>query len=284
VSRWRLLETGVRPGVWNMACDSALLAAAELPDFLPTLRFFGWDPPAVSLGHHQPDLTADEIALLQARGVEWVRRPTGGRAVYHGGSDEELTYSVVAPLPSAELGESLADSCRRIHEAIARALSALGADVALAPRRPASESSGAGCSSRSGRSGRRSAREGATRGLRPTSRRACFDATAPSEIESGGRKLVGSAQRRSRAALLQHGSIPLAGRSSLLGELWPGSLDGDRATTVSDAAGRAVGFEELAASVRKAFETTLGIDLVPAALAGRELAAIDARCGSPALA
>jgi lipoyl(octanoyl) transferase len=272
MTRWRLLETGSRPGAWNMACDAALLAAAELPDFPPTLRLFGWDPPAVSLGHHQPDLSAGEMALLQAHGVEWVRRPTGGRAVYHGPRHEELTYSVVVPLPSVELGGTLVDSCRRIHEAIAGSLSALGADVTLAPKRPGSASAG------------RSSRGGATRPVRPTSRRACFDATAPWEIESGGRKLVGSAQRRSRAALLQHGSIPLAGRSSILAALWPGSLDPDRATTVSDAAGRAVGFEELAESARAAFEATLGIELEPGALAGRELAAIDARCGSPALA
>ena len=269
--RWRLLETGPRPGAWNMACDAALLAAAELPGFRPTLRLFAWNPPAVSLGHHQADLTADEVAHLRARGVEWVRRPTGGRAVFHGGPDRELTYSVVAPLSEAVLGRGLVESCRAIHRAVAAGLSALGIEVTLATR----PSAGAP---------RRGPRRGREPAVRPTSRRACFDAAAPSEIEVGGRKLVGSAQRRARGALLQHGSIPLDGDQSLLAEIWPESLVPGRSTTVSAAAGRRVGFDELAATIRSAFEGWLGAALEPDALSEPELAAIDARCGSPALA
>ena len=90
-SRWRLVETGPRPGAWNMACDAALLAAAELPGFRPTLRLFAWDPPAVSLGHHQAGLTADEVALLRSRGVDWVRRPPGGGGGLHCGAQPVLT-------------------------------------------------------------------------------------------------------------------------------------------------------------------------------------------------
>jgi lipoate-protein ligase A len=267
---WRLLETGARSGVWNMACDSALLAAAARPGFPPTLRFYGWDPPAVSLGHHQADLTADELALLRARGVEHVRRPTGGRAVFHGGPDRELTYSVVTPLDLAGLDRGLAASCRAIHRAIAGGLSALGAEVALVARPTRAAEPGGSA-------------DGVER-IRPTSRRACFDAAVAWEIESQGRKLVGSAQRRSRHALLQHGSIPLDGDQALLADLWPGSVGHGRATTVSAAAGRRVGFEELAAGLRAAFERWLGCSVEPGALTGAELVAIDARCRSPAFA
>jgi lipoate-protein ligase A len=270
-SCWRLLETGPRPGTWNMACDSVLLAAATLPGFPPTLRLFAWDPPAVSLGHHQADITAEELALLRDRGVEWVRRPTGGRAVFHGGPDRELTYSVVAPLTEAVLGQGLGDSCRAIHRAVGAGLSALGIDVTLAAR---PSPGGPGRGSRLDRDSV----------LPPTSRRACFDALVPSEIEAAGRKLVGSAQRRSRSALLQHGSIPLAGDQSLLAEVWPGSLGGGRSTTVSEAAGRRVGFDELAASLRTAFERFFGVRLEPGALTDRELAAIDALTAQPAVA
>lgn len=270
-SLWRLLQTGARSGAWNMACDAALLAAAEIPGFRPTLRFFSWDPPTVSLGHHQTDLSADDIAFLEARGVGWVRRPTGGRAVFHGGPERELTYSVVAPLSEIALAPGLAASCRAIHRAIADGLSALGAEVALVAR----PSVGAARLDRSA--------DGTER-IRPTSRRACFDAAVAWEIEAGGRKLVGSAQRRSRHALLQHGSIPLDGDQSLLADLWPGSLGHDRATTVSAVAGRRVGFEQLAAGLRVAFGRWLGCALDPDTLTGPELAAIDARCGSPAFA
>ena len=125
---------------------------------------------------------------------------------------------------------------------------------------------------------------GEGRAVPPTSRRACFDATVAWEIEAGGKKLVGSAQRRSGGALLQHGSIPLAGDQSLLAELWPGSLRLGRATNVSEAAGRRVDFDELATSLRSAFEHCLRSRLEPGALTERELAAIDACCGSPAIA
>lgn len=270
-SRWRLLETGTRTGAWNMACDAALLAAAEVDGFPPTLRFFAWGAPAISLGHHQPDPTAAERALLEARGVDLVRRPTGGRAVFHGGPDRELTYSVVAPIGEARLGEGLAESCRAIHRAIAAGLSgALGVDAKLVARPSAAP--------RRSRSGRGSD------AVRPTSRRACFDVAAAWEIEVSGRKLVGSAQRRTRHGLLQHGSIPLDGDQSILAEIWPGSLRPGRATTVSEAAGRRVGFEELAAGLRFAFERWLGSALEPGALTARELAAIDARCRSAILA
>ena len=272
VTRWRLLETGARPGAWNMACDSALLAAAEIPGFPPTLRLFAWDPPAVSLGHHQVDLTTDEMAMLRARGVDRVRRPTGGRAVFHGGPDRELTYSVVAPLGDVALGHGLAASCRGIHRAIAAGLSALGAEATLVAR------PSAGALNRGVRSC------GGGRAIRPTSRRACFDAAVAWEIEAGGKKLVGSAQRRSRRALLQHGSIPLDGDQSLLAELWPGSIGRGRSTTVSAAAGRRVDFDELASSLRSAFESWLGTGLETGELTEGELVAIDARCCSLAIA
>ncbi|MGH7567040.1 MAG: lipoate--protein ligase family protein [Gemmatimonadota bacterium] len=267
MTRWRLLETGARPGDWNMACDAALLASAEASCSVPTLRFYGWNPPAVSLGHHQADPAPAEAARLRAREVDWVRRPTGGRAVYHGPPDEELTYSVVARLGEAGLGGGLADSHRRIHTAIAAALTRLGAPVELAPRRSA-----------------RSYLDGATGAIRPTSRRACFAATVPWEIAAGGRKLVGSAQRRSRQALLQHGSIPLAGDQDLLAEIWPGSLEPGGTATVSSAVGRPVGFAELAASLAAAFAKSLGAELEPAPLTDEEQRGIDALLFVPALA
>jgi lipoate-protein ligase A len=267
VTRWRLLETGARPGGWNMACDAALLATADASASVTSIRLYGWSPPAVSLGHHQPEPTPEEAAGLRARGVEWVRRPTGGRAVYHGHRDEELTYSIVAPLRDPALPGGLSDSYRRIHEAIAAGLAALGAPVQLASRRRA----GTGAANRA-------------HAIRPTSRRACFAASVPWEIGIGGRKLVGSAQRRARRAFLQHGSIPLAGDQALLAEIWPGSLEPERITNVSSAVGRTVEFDELAATLVVAFEESLSAELEPDALTREEERRIDALLAEPAFA
>jgi lipoate-protein ligase A len=238
MTTWRLLATGARPGRWNMACDAALLAVAATP----TLRLYAWDPPAVSLGHHQPAPGATEFARLTSLGLDWVRRPTGGRAVAHGGPDEELTYAVVAPIGDAGFPGGLADAYRRIHEAIAAGLGTLGAGVECV-RRP--EGPGP---------------------VSPSRRLACFAASARWEITAGGRKLVGSAQRRSRRALLQHGSIPLAGDQDVLEAVWPGSLPGESSTTLSAATGRIVGFDETARALTAAFERTLDVRLEPGPL------------------
>lgn len=231
-----------------MACDGFLLDRVGEGLAPPTVRFYAWSPPAVSLGRHQPDPEPAALESLSARGVDVVRRPTGGRAVWHGPVSQELTYSVVVPRGEPPLDVGLVEAYRRIHAALADGLAALGADVALAPRsRPTP---------------------------RPASRLACFAASVPYEITSGRAKLVGSAQRRTRQALLQHGSIPLAGDQSALREAWPESLDPRAATTLSAAAGRPVGFDEAAASLAAALAEGLNVRLVTGVWGDEEDAAV----------
>lgn len=256
---WRLLETGPRSGTWNMACDGAVLEAVGQGASPPTVRFYAWDPPAISLGRHQPDPGVRARAALEELGVAWVRRPTGGRLVYHGSMDLELTYSVVSPIGVLPLAGGLVDAYRRIHEGLAAGLGRLGLAVELAPR--------------AGGAGQR---------LDPSSRLACFAATVPWEIETGGRKLLGSAQRRSRTALLQHGSIPLAGDPTAIPErVWPGSFAGSSVITLSAAAGRAVGFAEVADALQSGLEATLNVRLSSGVLTDRERASVRARSRAP---
>lgn len=248
---WRLILGGARPGAWNMACDAALLERVGAGDSPPTLRFYAWDPPAVSLGRHQPEPDPEARAALAARGIDVVRRPTGGRAVWHGPPGEELTYAVAAPLGEPPLDAGIGEAYRRIHVALAAGLRALGADVDLAPRAPSR--------------------------TRPDSRLACFAARVPHEIGAGGAKLLGSAQRRSRRALLQHGSLPLAGDQSPLREAWPDSLAEGAATTLSAAAGRRVGFHEAAAALAEAIAEGLNVRLATGVFHEDEDAAVAAR-------
>lgn len=257
-SGWRLLETGARPGVWNMTCDRAILSAVEGGAAPPTVRFYGWSPPAVSIGRHQPEPDAKAIALLKARGVDCVRRPTGGRTVYHGETTEELTYSVVAPIGVGPFAGRGADVHRRIHTALAAALVELGVPARLA-----------------GDSAKRPVRP-----LRPHDRLACFAFPVSDEITARGKKLVGSAQRRTRKAFLQHGSIPLAGDHTLLDAVWPGSLDRGAATTVSAAAGRDVSYGEVTAGIVRALERELNVNLSPGVLTPEEEVAIVASRGA----
>lgn len=162
------------PGARNMAVDEAIMDAAR--EGRTTLRFYAWSPPCLSLGRNQTARGRYDPEAVRERGLDVVRRPTGGRAIYH---HRELTYAVAAP---AGLWGGLRSAYRRINRALLRGLSRLGAEVAEA-----------------GRDAR----------VPGPSSRACFRDPLPGEIVAGGRKLVGSAQWRDRGALLQHGSILL---------------------------------------------------------------------------
>ncbi|MFQ5678442.1 MAG: biotin/lipoate A/B protein ligase family protein [Gemmatimonadota bacterium] len=210
----RLLWDEPAPGPWNMALDEALMETARRG--VITLRLYGWSPPCLSLGRNQRARGFYDAGAAGARGIGIVRRPTGGRAVYHG---PELTYSVAAP--TGQWG-SLRESYGRINGAIARGLSELGVPVALAG------AGGAGAGGRGGESGpARVSRPGAhtsaervhgreTPRPRPGS---CFQHPLPGEVTVTGRKLVGSAQWRRGGAFLQHGSLLLRDEQALVREL-----------------------------------------------------------------
>jgi lipoate-protein ligase A len=158
-----------------MAIDSALLALAE-SDSAGFLRLYRWAPACVSFGRHEPARSRYDPARLRAAGVDTVRRPTGGRSVWH---DSELTYAVAAPLDA--LG-SLRESCERIHAMLQDALLLLGVHATLAPRPSRAPGPAAG---------------------------RCFDAAVGGELLVADRKVAGSAQLRTDRALLQHGSLLL---------------------------------------------------------------------------
>lgn len=174
-----------------MALDHALATGSVEGEAV--LRLYGWTRPTVSFGRNEPAREAYGPAAREAPGptngeaeaVDWVRRPTGGRAVLH---DAEVTYAVVAP--AGALGGPR-QAYRRINEALAGALASLGAPVALSG--PAAVP---------------------TLDAGP-----CFQSPAEGEVTLDGRKLVGSAQARVEGALLQHGSILLAGDQTLLEDL-----------------------------------------------------------------
>jgi len=183
-----------------MALDHAL---AELTgDGEGVLRLYGWRCPTVSLGRHEPAAGLYDLEAARHRGVGFVRRPTGGRAVLH---HHELTYSIAAPA-TAMGGPRHAYSA--INRALAEAITAQGAAVHRA-------------TDRGGRA-------------RPLSPGPCFDEPAPGEILADGRKLVGSAQARIGRNLLQHGSILLDGSQDRLIELGRRSFTVGRPAALSE--------------------------------------------------
>lgn len=94
VEKWRLLDTGLKNAFYNMALDEAI-AIARAKNLVPnTLRFFMWEPSAVSIGYFQSMKEEVDIEACDKIGVDYVRRRTGGGAVYHD-RDGELTYSLI---------------------------------------------------------------------------------------------------------------------------------------------------------------------------------------------
>src|SRR5207247_11033368 len=110
----------------NMAIDEALWRGRQDLTSPPTVRFFAWNPPTVSLGYGQPFDDAVSVETARRLGVGIVRRPTGGSAIYHDGPERELTHSVVATNEDLGVGTDLLEAYRWIARARARGLRAVG--------------------------------------------------------------------------------------------------------------------------------------------------------------
>lgn len=162
-----------------MAIDRTL-AERAVAEQVAIYRLYRWDVDTVSFGANESARRTWNRAALEAAGIASVRRPTGGRGVWHDHSD--LTYALTAPV--AMVG-GLREAYRAAHQQLADALRTLGCDAALAS--PA--------------------------GQRPTlNPGACFDVAIGGEVIVGGRKVIGSAQALLAGAVLQHGAIAMADR------------------------------------------------------------------------
>lgn len=127
---WRLIELETRPAAENMALDEACMEAIAANRAPPTLRFYRWSPSAVSIGYFQSLSQEVYLDKCRERGVDVVRRRTGGGAVYHDHAGE-ITYSILAPekhFPSG-IGESYVHICNYL----IKGLSLLGIDAQFAP-------------------------------------------------------------------------------------------------------------------------------------------------------
>jgi lipoate-protein ligase A len=211
-------------------------AAGETP---PTLRVYGWQPRAVSLGRFQSVDTALNLDACRELGVDVVRRPTGGRAILH--TTEEITFSIV--VSAARLGTTgVMDSYRALAAPIVSALRLLGADARLVERRASA------------------ARQGSSRDP------ACFAVKARCDLIVGSSKLVGSAQVQRRGFLLQQNSLPLRlDFREWQDVLLRASLRPD-AVGLSDAVCRDIGYAEGAEALRLGFAQEFTAELEPGSL------------------
>jgi lipoate-protein ligase A len=228
-----------------MAIDEAIGRVAAQGMAPPTLRFYMWSPPCVSLGRHQKFSDID-LEACAARGYDVVRRPTGGRAILH---TDELTYSVAAPDDDPRVAGGVMDAYHRLSLGLVTGLRILGI--------PADEAPG-------------------TRRAGPNVSAACFEVPSAYEICVNGHKLMGSAQYRSRRMVLQHGTLPLWGDLTrvvdclaLPDETTREALRRalrERALTIESVLGRAISFDEVAQAMAQGFAQALNLHLEPGEL------------------
>ncbi len=238
---WRLILDGAADGYTNMAVDEAILEAHLAGEAPPTVRFYRWKPPCLSIGYFQRAYQEVDEQGCRRLGVDWVRRPTGGRAILH---DAELTYSVATSADDTTVEGGVLQSYRKISLGLVAGLRRLGVPAEMVADKLRGHSLGSA---------------------------ACFDAPSAYEVTIHGRKVIGSAQVRRGGGLLQHGAIlldvdidrqvgvihppPSMSREELAEQLAP------RLISLREALGRPVSHEELATALQAGFEEAWGFPL-----------------------
>ncbi len=247
VNEWRLIKSGIRNGAWNMAIDEAILIAHSEGKVPPTLRFYGWNPPTLSIGYFQQVEREVNIDQVKKRGFGFVRRPTGGRAVLH---DQELTYSVIVSENYPNMPSTIIDSYLLISQGLLEGFRQLGLKaeiVSLEDEMSKQKHMSLGTS-------------------------ACFDAPSWYELVVEGRKVAGSAQTRQRGAILQHGSILLDLDADALFDVLHVPSDqvkkrlkesfANRAVAINQLSAQSIGFEETMQAFISGFTKGMGINLI----------------------
>jgi lipoyl(octanoyl) transferase len=252
---WRLLWTGYRSAAENMAVDEAILIAHSEGKVPPTIRFYGWNPPTLSIGYFQRVEKEVDLERLRKRGLDFVRRPTGGRAVLH---DRELTYSIIVSESYPGMPRSVTQSYRVISNGLLEGFRQLGLQAEMVSLADEAEKE-------------RYASMGSA---------ACFDSPSWYELVVEGRKVAGSAQTRQRGVILQHGSILLDLDAELLFDVL--RLPSDRvkermkdvflkkAVAVNQLREIPVTMEEALEAFTRGFEKGMDIQLSPGELSAYE--------------
>ena len=200
-STWRLIPLVEASGEIQMAIDTWLLEKHRRGEHPPTLRFYTWNPPAISLGYHQKEYPSD----WQKYHLDIIRRPTGGRAVLHQG---DLTYAVVT---SAKRGKRL-EVYRQICQFLIEGWRSLGVDLHYG-----------------------SANKEYIHNPN------CFaTATNADLITATGEKAIGSAQLRRGKAILQHGSMMLSTRKDLFTQIFAQSAPSNLVDLITASEDRAI--------------------------------------------
>lgn len=240
---WYFIDSGLQRPAYNMAFDEVLIDWHSRGLIPPVLRFYGWEPAGLSLGHFQKTVGRIDIDAAKAKGIDIVRRPTGGLAVLH---DKELTYSVVVSEKHEKMSPSIIEAYRVLSQGVLEGYRNLGISAELAiPDAPVGKSGTA----------------------------VCFEEASWYELEIEGKKAAGSAQNRQKGVVLQHGSIPIEMDIDVLYDLFIFPNEKikimarnsflQKAVFINDILGRKATMEEVKTAFKEGFKKGLDIELTP---------------------
>jgi lipoate-protein ligase A len=178
-SRLIIIKDDPKSAYFNMCADKYLFLICQKYPFI-FLRFYQWITPSISLGISEDPQKTLNFNAIKKNNIEWVKRPTGGRAVLH---CNDLTYSCVFSADLSFMGKTLMETYNIISNSIILGLKYFKIDAQK--------------------------HESPLINISKKSKFPCFLAPNRHEIMVNGKKLIGSAQKRSTSAVLQHGSIPI---------------------------------------------------------------------------
>lgn len=243
---WVYLDSGFKGPAYNMALDEKLMDWHRDGQIPPVVRFYGWNPPTLSVGYFQnveKEINFDEVKKHK---LGFVRRPTGGRGVLH---EDELTYSVIVSEDHPKMPAGVTEAYRVISEGLLEGFRFLGLDAEFSIPRTEEEKD---------------------RLKRPRSA-VCFDAPSWYELVVEGRKIAGSAQTRQKNVILQHGSIILSLDEDKLFDVFKYSSDRVRermqqafkkkAVAIRELTDKQLNIEQMKEAFRNGFEKGLDIEL-----------------------
>jgi len=228
--KWRLLDTGLNDAFYNMALDEAIVIARSKNLVPNTIRFFRWSPSAVSIGYFQSMEEEVDIKACDEMGIDYIRRRTGGGAVYHD-TEGELTYSIIVDENHRLISRDFQETYRTLCSGLVLGLRQLGVPAEFKPINDIVAR------------GKKISGNAQTRGM--------------SIVHQHGTIL----RKVDPALMFKVLKVP----SEKIRDKLIRSVE-ERVTSINDVLGRDVSFRELKDALIKGFEDSFGIKLMPGSI------------------
>ena len=228
--KWRFLDTGLNDAFYNMALDEAIVIARSKNLVPNTIRFFRWSPSAVSIGYFQSMEEEVDIKACDEMGIDYIRRRTGGGAVYHD-TEGELTYSIIVDENHRLISRDFQETYRTLCSGLVLGLRQLGVPAEFKPINDIVAR------------GKKISGNAQTRGM--------------SIVHQHGTIL----RKVDPALMFKVLKVP----SEKIRDKLIKSVE-ERVTSINDVLGRDVSFRELKDALIKGFEDSLGIKLMPGSI------------------